>query len=114
MDGLNLYQELQNKTDLLDVAVRELRSRGTAFAQAERDYKVALAEAILDERSKGTPVTIIGDVCRGKPDIAKLRFERDCSEVLYKSAMEAINSIKLQLRLIENQIQREWGQAGGM
>lgn len=114
MDGLNLYQELQNKTDLLDVAVRELRGRGTAFAQAERDYKVALAEAILGERSKGTPVTIIGDVCRGKPDIAKLRFERDCAEVLYKSAMEAINSLKLQLRLIENQIQREWGQAGGV
>lgn len=114
MDGLNLYQELQNKTDLLDVAVRELRSRGTAFAQAERDYKVALAEALLNERSNGMPMTIIGDVCRGKRDIAKLRFDRDCAEVLYKSAMEAINSLKLQLRLIENQIQREWGQAGGV
>lgn len=112
--SIGLYQELQNKTDLLDVAVRELRGRGTAFAQSERDYKVALAKAILDERSKGTPVTIIGDVCRGKQDIAKLRFERDCAEVLYKSAMEAINSLKLQLRLIENQIQREWGQAGGV
>lgn len=112
--SMGLYQELQGKIDLLDVAVRELRSRGSAFAQAERDYRVALAKAVIDERSNGTPVTIISDVCRGKPEIAKLRFERDCAEVVYKSAMEAINSLKLQLRLIENQIQREWGQAGGM
>lgn len=112
--SMGLYQELQSKTDLLDVAVRELRSRGSAFAQAERDYRVALAKAVIDERSNGTPVTIISDVCRGKPEIAKLRFERDCAEVVYKSAMEAINSLKLQLRLIENQIQREWGQAASM
>lgn len=114
MDGLSLYQELDQKTHMLDVAVRELRKRGTALAQAERDYKVALARAILEERAKGTPVTIIGDVCRGKKDIAKLRFERDCADVLWKSALEAINSTKLQLRLIESQVQREYGQAQRM
>lgn len=114
MDGFSLYQELQNKVGLLDVAVRELRSRGAAYAQAERDYKVALAKAILDRRGEGMPVTIIGDVCRGQKDIAQLRFERDCAEVLYRSALEAINSLKLQIRVIENQVSREWGQAGGM
>lgn len=114
MDGMQLYQELDQKTHMLDVAVRELRTRGTALAQAERDYKVALAKAILEERAKGTPVTIIGDVCRGKQEIAKLRFERDCADVLWKSALEAINSMKLQLRLLENQISREWGQAQKM
>lgn len=114
MDGLSLYQELQNKISLLDMAVKELRSRGAAYAQAERDYKVALAKAILDERAKGTPVTIIGDICRGKSDIAQLRFERDCAEVVYRSALEAINSTKLQIRVIENQIGREYGQAGMM
>lgn len=114
MDGMSLYSELDGKTKMLDVAVRELRSRGSAYAQAERDYRVELAKAILEERAKGTPATICSDVCRGRKDIAQLRFERDCAEVVYKSALEAINSIKLQLRLLENQIQREWGQAGNM
>lgn len=114
VDGMGLYQELQSKISLLDVAVKELRGRGTAYAQAERDYKVALAKEILDKRGDGMPVTIIGDVCRGQKDIAQLRFERDCAEVLYRSALEAINSIKLQIRVIENQVSREWGQARGM
>ena len=57
------------------------------------------------ERVNGTPVTIISDVCRGKKEIAKLRFERDCAEVVYKSAQEAINSYKLQIRILDAQIQ---------
>lgn len=114
MDGMGLYQELQTKVGLLDVAVRELRARGTAYSQAERDYRVALRKAMLEERSKGTPVTIISDVCRGREDIAQFRFERDCAETLYRSALEALNVYKLQARLIENQIAREYGQAGAL
>lgn len=111
MSGQDLYIEMQEKVRLLDTAIRELGSRGRTFAQAEHDYKVALSEKILVERDKGMPVTIIGDVCRGNRAIAKLRFERDVAEVTYKAALEAINSYKLQIRIIENQIQREWGNA---
>lgn len=114
MDGLQLYGELDHKMRLLDVAVKELRARGTAFAQAEHDYRVAKAKAILDEREKGTPATLTADIVKGRSDIAKLCFERDCAEVVYKSAQEAINSLKLQLRLIEAQVSREWGQAQRM
>ena len=71
----------------------------------------SLARRILEEREKGTPVTIISDICRGSTQIAGLRFERDCAEVVYKSAMEAINSMKLQIRLMDSQLGREWGTA---
>ena len=114
MDGLQLYSELDSKMRLLDAAVTELRARGTALAQAEHDYRIAKAKSILDEREKGTPATITADIVKGKPDIAKLCFERDCAEVVYKSALEAINAYKLEIRLIESQIQREWGQAPRM
>jgi len=93
---------------MLDAAVKQLGVRGKAYAQAERDYKVALAQKIIREREKGTPVTIISDFCKGDTEIARLRFERDCSEVVYKSAMEAIQSIKLQIRILDSQIEREW------
>lgn len=108
---MELYQELDNKTRLLDAAVRELRSRGTALAEAEREYRIAKAKAILEEREKGTPATVTLDIVKGRRDIANLCFKRDCAEVVYKSALEAINSTKLQLRLLESQVQREWGQA---
>lgn len=106
--GDNLIQEIGAKSALLDAAVKQLGVRGKAYAQAERDYKVALARKMMQEREKGTPVTIISDICKGDTEIARLRFERDCAEVVYKSAMEAIQSIKLQIRIIDSQIEREW------
>lgn len=105
---MELIQEIGVKSSLLDAAVKQLGVRGKAYAQAERDYKVALAKRIMQEREKGTPVTIISDICRGDSEIARLRFERDCAEVVYKSAMEAIQSIKLQIRILDAQIEREW------
>ena len=39
---------------------------------------------------------------------------RDSAAALYKAQQEAINVKKLQLRIIEAQIEREWGQAGRM
>lgn len=104
----DLINAVGEKTALLDAAIRQLGKRGQAYAEAESNYRMALSKAILEERANGTPVTIISDVCKGKSDIAKLRFQRDCAEVVYKSAMEAINSYKLQIRIMDAQIEREW------
>lgn len=104
----DLISEIGSKSALLDTAIKQLGIRGKAYAQAERDYRIAMARKVMEEREKGTPVTIISDVCRGNPEIAKLRFERGCSEVVYKSAMEAINAMKLQIRILDAQVEREW------
>lgn len=107
----DLVTEIGNKSRMLDVAIAELKKRGQKYAESEKAYRIALARRILEEREKGTPVTIISDICRGSTQIAGLRFERDCAEVVYKSAMEAINSMKLQIRLMDSQLDREWGAA---
>lgn len=108
MSGQDLVIELQGKVQMLDKALQQLGNRGRAFAQSEQDYRIALAQKIITERDKGTPVTIISDVCRGDKVIAKLKFERDVAEAVYKSALEAINCFKLQIKVLENQIDREW------
>lgn len=107
----DLVTEIMDKSRMLDVAILELKRRGQKYAEAERDYRVALAKQMLTERDNGMPVTIISDICKGKSEIAQLRFSRDCAEVFYKSAMEAINSMKLQIRLMDSQLDREWGTA---
>lgn len=109
----DLVLDIQERTQLLDKAIVQLGKRGRAYAQADHDYRTALAKKILTERDKGTPATIMSDVCRGDPEIAKLRFERDVAEVVYKSAMEAINVYKLQLKILDAQLDREWNRAGG-
>ncbi len=106
--GQDLYIELQGKVSMLDKALQQLGNRGRAYAQAEQDYRVALAEKILIERDKGTPVTIISDICRGNRNVAKLKLERDIAESVYKAAMEACNVYKLQIKVLENQIDREY------
>lgn len=109
MSGQDLYAQLDEKVKSLDHALSEHRKRGTAHAKAEKEYRVALAKETLIQRDRGVPVTIIQDICKGHEGIADLRLKRDIAEVLYKSAGEAINSYKLQIRIIEGQIEREWG-----
>ena len=108
MSGQDLYMDLQTKTAMLDKALGQLGARGRAYAEAEQEYRVALAQGILKERDAGTPVTIIGDVCRGNREIARLKFQRDTAEAVYKAALEDCNVYKLQLRLLESQIDREY------
>lgn len=106
---MELYQELQQKTHELDVSIKALRKTGTEYAQAERAYKVKLREECLKLRDQGMAVGMIDKTCYGIPSVAELRFKRDIAEVVYKANLEAINSYKLQMRLIEAQISREWG-----
>lgn len=106
---MDLWIELQKKMHELDVCLRELRKNGSAWAQAEHDYKVELYKQVMGMKERGIAATIINIVCRGVPKVAKLRLERDMALVTYKANMEAINIRKLQCRLIDNQIGREYG-----
>lgn len=105
----DLVLEIQERSKQLDVALSVLKRRGSEYADAERNYRIAIAQKILLERDKGTPVTIMSDICRGSREIADLRFKRDVAEVMYKSALEAVQVIKINMRVIDNQINREYG-----
>lgn len=110
---VDLYNDLQQKTRELETSIRLLRTNGTAYAQAEKEYKILLRSECLKQRDEGMAIGMIDKTCYGIPAVAEARFKRDVAEAVYKANQEAINSIKLQLRLIESQIQREWGQKDG-
>jgi hypothetical protein len=103
----DLQIELKKYRDKLDKAITELKNRGQKKAQAEHDYRIALAKEILLQRSDGVPVTVISDICRGKEEIAKLKLERDVLETLYESCMQAIYATKINIDLIQKQIDAE-------
>ena len=110
----DLWQEIEQKRKELNVCIREMRKSGTAYAEAEREYKVKLREWCLKLRSQGMPIGLIDKTCYGIPEVADLRFNRDVAETVWKANQEAVNSIKLQLRIIDSQLSREWStpQAG--
>lgn len=105
----DLYTELQTKTRQLEASIRQLRHNGTAYAEAEKEYKILLRTECLKLRDEGMAVTLIDKIAYGIPSVAEARFKRDCAEVVYNANQEAINSVKLQMRLIEGQLDREWG-----
>jgi hypothetical protein len=107
---MDLYNELQIKIKELNTSIKQLRHSGTDYAEAERSYKVCLRQEALKLRSeKDMPVTLIQQVVYGIPEVAEKRFLRDVAEAVYKANQEAINSIKLQIRVIESQLSREYG-----
>ena len=105
---MDLYNELMQKTKQLEISIKELRNSGTSYAQAERNYKVLLRQECLKLRDEGMAIGMIDKTCYGIPVVAEARFKRDVAEAVYKANLESINSLKLQMRLIENQISREW------
>ena len=106
---MDLYNEIQQKIRELEISIRSLRKTGQKYAEAERDYKILLRQEVLKMRDEGQAIGVITLTCYGIPSVAEARFKRDTAEAIYKANLEAINSIKLQLRLLENQIQREYG-----
>ena len=106
---MELYNELQDKTKQLDMSIRQLRRSGTEYAEAERNYKILLRQECLKLRDEGMAIGMIDKTCYGIQSVATARFKRDVAEAVYKANLEAINSIKLQMRLLENQIEREYG-----
>lgn len=114
MSGIDLWSEIEQKRRELNVCIKELRRSGTAYAEAERAYKVQLRETCLKLRAQDMAIGMIQLTCYGVPEVAELRFKRDVAEAVYVANKEAINSCKLQLRLVEAQLNREWSapQAG--
>ena len=104
-----MWQEIENKSKLLDEAISRLAENGIDLAQKEKEYKIALNKKALELRAEDMPVTLINQVIYGYDDIALLRLARDTAQVKYNTNLEYINTIKLQIRILENQMQREWG-----
>lgn len=108
MSGQELYSEMEALRKQLSVSIKELRKNGTDLAQKERDYKVLLRQEILKLRDEGMAVGIIDKICYGIPLVADKRFERDVAQTVYEANKEAINSLKLQIRIVQNVIDKEY------
>ena len=106
---MDLVNELNEKCKLLDNSIRMLRKTGTEYAKAYTDYRVALAKELLILKNDGYAITLAGDIARGKPEIAHLKFEEISKEAIYKANQESINVLKLEIKILQEQINKEFG-----
>lgn len=110
---MDLYEEITRLMAELTASIRKLRQNGVNLAEAERDYKIALRQEALKLRTgDNMPVTLINNVIYGIPAVAEKRFKRDVEQANYDANKEHINVTKLKLRVLEAQLNREWGARG--
>lgn len=108
----DLIAAVNRDRELMLKAVSEAKQRGIALARAEAEYQTAKHAKVLELKAEGHPATLIQLLVKGDEGVSMKLFERDCAQVEYDSAREAINAYKLSARLVEAQIQREWNQGG--
>lgn len=102
---LELVQQRNDINRELNTALSLLGARGREAAEAERIYRMRVRQEILLEKANGTAATLMSDIVRGHDEISELKMKRDIAETMYKSAQEAINIKKIQLKIIETDIE---------
>lgn len=73
IDGTDYVQALMDTLSEHDRAIAMMRDDGRAYAEAERDYRIALRVEIMRLRDEGMPATITPDLARGEPKVAAVR-----------------------------------------
>lgn len=108
-DGMDLMQELWNLSNQLNEALQDLEIRSHKKAESEKEYKILARQKALQERNAGVPITFISQFLVGEPEVAEKKAIRDIEEALYYTTQERINVLKIQIRLVNDQIIREYG-----
>lgn len=106
------YQKLEELNNLLTSALSEYKKRGYEYAKAYKDYRVKVAKKLLELKAEGMPVTISYDIARGDEEVANAKEQEIITECLYKSCQEAILTYKLQIKVLQAQINNDYGNGG--
>ena len=109
MEELQKLEELNN---LLTSALSEYKKRGQDYAKAYKNYRVKVAQKLLQLKAEGMPVTISYDIARGDEEVANAKEQEIITECLYKSCQEAVKVYKLKIKILQAQINNDYGNGG--
>jgi len=101
-------QKMQELNTYLTTALAEYKKRGTDYAKAYKNYRVLLSQELLKLKAEGMPVTIAYDIARGTEQVANAKEQEIITECLYKSCQEAINTYKLQIKILQENMNKDY------
>ena len=105
---MDLLEKLNKLIDDLDKSVKSLRSTGQAYSQADKDYKMKLSETLLRLEAEGRPVSNLLYIARGLDEVAEAKYQQIAKEAIYKANYESIQSLRLQIRVLNEIINKEY------
>lgn len=101
-------QKMQELNTYLTTALAEYKKRGMDYAKAYKNYRVLLSQELLKLKAEGMPVTIAYDIARGTEQVANAKEQEIITECLYKSCQEAINTYKLQIKILQENMNKDY------
>lgn len=111
MDAINAYQDLLATFEAINECVSQIVPLARDCAEKERAYRIKKHDLVLNERAKGTPVTVISDLVRGDRACAKLAFEHACADSLCTANQEQIYVLKKQADFLRELLIQESSRA---
>jgi len=104
MELQELEKDLLKENGWLFHKLGEQKDLIKKWGRAEHDYRVALADKLLEYRIAGEPATIMGDLCRGDRAIAKLKLERDISKGIADACRQSIIATQASMSALQTLI----------
>lgn len=105
---INQINELMRS---LPEAIKIMGRYGREYSVADVEYRKSKAIRTAVLKDKGTPATLIKDLIYEDDDLCEKLKERDQKEALWKTSQEHINALKIEIKVIQGQIDREWANA---
>ena len=104
MEIAELEKELMEKARWLTIKLGEQKGLVQDYAQAEHDYRVALAKRMTELKLEGEKVTILSDLARGSEVVAGLKKDRDIAEGVLDACKSSIRSMQATMSGIQSLI----------
>ena len=94
VDTVQLIDELKEMNKRLNDSYKEMYKQATLYSHAERNYRIAQQQKILQLKAEGQAATLILELAKGDEHVAEMRFERDLAKGRYDTAKQAIQSMQ--------------------
>ena len=102
------FKKMEELNNYLTLALAEYKKRGQDYAEAYKNYRILLSQELLKLKAEGMPVTIAYDIARGTEHVANAKEQEIITECLYKSCQEAIQTYKLQIKILQENINKDY------
>lgn len=95
MEHQQITQMILTTSQRINKATTVLHKQAKEKANAEFEYRQALAKEITTLKANGMQTTLIPDVARG--NVADLKLKRDLADGIYRSSIESLKALQNEL-----------------
>ena len=97
MTPQEIMDSMRKATMTLSTKNDEMKEYSAKYAEAERNYNVAVAKRMLEYRDESMPVTIIEKLVKGDPHVAKLRLDMLIAEAIRDACIQRARDLRSEI-----------------